>query len=196
MSMAEQTTKPQERGLITKRERAHLRALIRQHYALLRKEVTAEASKALAEVDTRIAEFRRANREQACGFEEALKKISAEANKKMRGLIEGRYAELFGSDGRWRQPHTFYPPSIFRRDDDEQALRRALVGQIRSKAVEARTRIEREENLRLREILVDALESDTALAIASGLPSLGDVFTVDLRAIEVGTMASTIDRVP
>lgn len=196
MSMAEQTTKPRERGLITKRERAHLRALIRQHYALLRKEVTAEESKALAEVDTRIAEFRRANREQSRGFEEALKKITAEANKKMLGLIEGRYAELFGSGGRWRQPNTFYPPSIFRRDDDEQALRQALVGQIRSKAVEARTRIEREENLRLREILVDALESDTALAIESGLPSLGDVFTVDLRAIEVGTMASTIERVP
>ena len=74
----------------------------------------------------------------------------------------------------------------YRQDNDEHSLRRALVGTIRSKAAEARMRIEREENLRMRESLVDALETDAAHEIEQALPNLSDVFSVDFQAIEVG----------
>lgn len=173
---------------ITKRERSHLQALVRQHYRLLRKEVSTEETRALAEADTRIAEHRRAVTAQAHQFHSEADGIMRLANEQIEALI-ARHDELFGPEGRWRCSNRFYQVRAYRRTDtDEQTLRRALVGQIKAKAAEARTRIEREENEKLRAILIDALESDAAVAINASLPALADVFSVDLRAIEVGEM--------
>ena len=165
---------PTEPGQITKTERSQLIALIKLHFAVLSKEVSAEEKRMLAEVDNRVAEHARKLSYEADDVRQLLRAVTDDANKAMRKVID-EHPELFGPGGKWRMPSHYSTPYMYREQTDEQTMRRAMVAKIRSQAEQARLRIQRDQVERLREIHVDALVSSAARSIADELPQLRDI---------------------
>lgn len=174
---------------ITATERRELRAVVRNQMAVLRKEVQQREGALTAEMERRLVERYQTDDTLANKFKLDAKKLTAETNAKFAKLKE-RYGELFNG-GQWSGRDEYYTPSIYRRTEDREQLRRALAAGIKSELHNARVALDRQEADLLKDLALDALKTSAARAFLERLPTAIELMPAEkLREIEARYDAS------
>jgi hypothetical protein len=168
---------------ITATERRELRTVVRSQIKVLRAEVSHREADLTREMEKRLVERYRDDDLRADAFRADVKKIQAKANEQLAKLKE-RYEDLFNG-GRWNGNDTFHAPSLYRRNEDRQQLRKALEAGIKTELRAARVALDRQEADLLLQLSIDALRTSAARAFLAALPTAVELVPAEkLREIE------------
>ena len=159
--------------MITKTERAELRSVVRQQMKVLRSEVHQRGSEMLADIDAGIAEKYSEEDANFKALRDAIEMIVREANNSIDDLLTKHGTDQF----RYFDPLGF--PRFERADDRHRvALRHAAISDVKAKVEMAKLRLDRTEADLLRQLSVDALESDEAKGFLGSIPSVSELVPV------------------
>jgi hypothetical protein len=155
---------------ITKSERTELRSVVRQQRKVLRSEIRQREAEILAEIDATIAEkYAEADARAEVVYRE-MDRIVRGANREIGDLV----AEA--SNERWRFHEFLHVPRLSRTDDrPRSALRQAAVSDLKSKVQSAALQLDRQEADLLRQLSVEALETEDARRFLSSIPCVSDL---------------------
>lgn len=167
---------------ITKTERTELTRLIKLNTKVLRNEIACREAEMLSEISVRLAERAREDDKAADGFQEACRELTQEANAKLDELLK-QHGELF-SGGRWRDPGRFHAPRAYRVPEDREQLRKAAEHRIRLQARQARAALDRAEADLLRDLHVEALETEAAREFLTRMPTLDGLLPTSALELE------------
>jgi hypothetical protein len=161
---------------ITNRERSELRTVVRHQMRVLRAEVTQREAEMLAEVGARLVQRYRDEDAQADDLRRDIRKLQDKVNQQLREVIT-KHEEIFTS-GKWSRLGEFSAPSVYRRHEDRDQLRRALEAGVKAQAKTARVSLDRQEADLLRSLAVDALETAAAREFLDSLPTVAELMAL------------------
>ena len=167
---------PAKTDRITSTERRELRTVVRHQMKVLRAEVTQREAEMLAEAGVRLMDRYHEEDHKADALRREIAALTDEANAKLRKLV-AKHENLF-KGGKWDRVGSYSSPSIWRKHEDRDQLRRALAAGIRAQAKTARTKLERQEADLLRTLALDALETAAARAYLDELPTVTDLMSL------------------
>lgn len=151
-------------------ERRELRTVVRAQMRALRSEVTQRQTEMMADVETRVALRYREDSNRLSELSRRIKELTADCNVRLAGLIE-QYADVVHQE----RYGTYSSPYINRRETDKDRLRKALVAGVAAQACRASGRIDRLEADLLRDLAMDALHTEAALAFVETIPTITDL---------------------
>lgn len=165
---------------MTKGERTELKQLLRRRFKQLRTDVRARAQEQIAEIDRLIVERHRARDEERIQLENEARKFAGECSAKMLELFEEGGYDLTGVPGivwDFRRIHWG--------DDGRIEMRRAALSSVEATVADALSKLERQETDLLQRLVIDAIESDAAVAFIETIPSVGELVpAARLRELE------------
>jgi hypothetical protein len=130
----------------------------------------------LAEAGARLVDRYRDEDSKADGLRREIRAIQDAANKKLSEVV-ARHEKLF-EGGKWDRVGQFQTPSVYRKYEDREQLRRALAAGIKAQAKTARVTLERQEADLLKNLALDALETAAARAFLDTLPSAAQLLSL------------------
>lgn len=156
---------------ISKTERGELRSVVRQQYKVLRAEVAQRERELYAEVEHQLRDRYSAEDGTWQAFMHKIHEITMEANRQVNDAIHEFEFEAKGPTERvyFSTPHFQQPKA------QEQALRREAVSDIKAKVQAALMRLDRDEADLLRNLSMEAIESEEARSFLGRIPSVGEL---------------------
>lgn len=148
---------------ITLNERRELRAVIRKETKVRRAQVGVRKQQLLAGVEGQLARRYREEDLMLQAFRAEVRAMKVQVDRRYAKLMT-KYDALFQS-GNWRGSRDGWsPPYLSRTDEDKAQVRRALISSVEAWAQKALLALDTEEAALLRELTVDALDSQAAFA--------------------------------
>lgn len=163
-------------ALMSKSERAELRSVTRQQFKVLRDEVRQREKELLATIEAEMADrYREQDKARAdVGF--VLGQIALEANRKANDLLR-EHADATGGepapDG--HDFNLFHQPKIRWPENDRYSLREQAHRELTARVSGAVARLNRQEADLLRELALDAIESEEAHRFLANIPSVSEL---------------------
>lgn len=156
--------------MITKTERGELRSVVRQQMKVLRSEVRQRESELLADIEASIADqYAEADTSEKAMYEK-IDQIVREANQSIGEVV----ADVGGED--WRVHNYLIPPRLSRSDQrHRESLRQAALSHLKSKVQVATLHLDRTEADLLRQLSLDALESEAAREFLVSILSVSEL---------------------
>lgn len=161
---------------ITSRERTELRSIVRHHMKVLRAEVGQREAEMMAEAGVRIMDRFRDEDAKADDLRREIGALTEEVNIKLRKVV-AKHEKLF-EGGKWDRVGHYNAPQVYRKYEDRDQLRRALAAGIKAQAKTARVTLERQEADLLRNLALDALETQAARAFLDQLPTVTQLMSL------------------
>jgi len=163
-------------------ERRELRAVVRQQIKVLRAEVKQRQGELVAEAEARLAEKYREQDRQCDEMGHKVVELTKESNRQLADLLREYESVL---DGRWRRMSGFQIPIITRNQGHREQLRTAMLAGITAQVQQALLALDRQEADLLRNLALDALETDAARGFLDRIPTVADLVpSRRLREIE------------
>lgn len=163
-------------------ERRELRSVVRQQFKVLRAEVEQRRAELAAEAAEQVRRKYAAADKQVDDLNWRIEQIVDQANKDIRDAVK---AVQSGSEGgQWTWSGASRPPHIAHKNKDRYALNSALTAGIDATAKQALLGLERQEADLLRQLALDALESEEAQAFLSRIPAVSDLVPAS-RLLEI-----------
>lgn len=165
-------------------ERRELRSVVRQQFRVLRAEVKQRKLEMISEAETRLVERYRDEDKQLEDLNWRAQQIAEEAQRQIHDLMR-EHGD--GSDGgawhTWSGRIEFRKLSRFR--EDRAQLHRALEAGIREQVDTALLALDRQEADLLKQIAMEGLESEEAIAFLARIPTVAELVPEKrLREIE------------
>ena len=169
--------------LIPPGERRELRAVVKAQYKVLRAEVGQREAELMAEAEQRLVERYRDEDKRMDDLNWRIAQVVDQANNDIRDMLKEISDEQDG--GRWQRMMSIGAPQIRRKSEDRKQLHAALEAGVKSQVKSALLSLDRQEADLLRQLAVDALESEAAQAFLERIPTVGELVpSRRLREIE------------
>lgn len=166
-------------------ERRELRSVVRQQFKVLRAEVEQRRAELAAEAAEQVRRKYAAADKQVDDLNWRIEQIVDQANKDIRDAVKAVKAVQADSDGgQWTWSGAIRAPHINHRNEDRHALNGALTSGIDATAKQALLALERQEADLLRQLALDALESEEAQAFLSRIPAVSELVPAS-RLLEI-----------
>lgn len=171
-------------ALIPPSERRELRSVVRQQFKVLRTEVKQRETELVAEAERRLMERYRDEDKVVEDLNWRMQEIGREALRKIQDLVKEVGDDLAG--GEWvGVPHRLGLPSVRRKSEDREQLRKALIAGIKEQVSQAQLKLDRQEADLLRSLAMESLETPAARAFLDRIPTVGELVpSARLREIE------------
>ena len=163
-------------------ERRELRSVVRQQFKVLRAEVEQRRAELAAEAAEQVRRKYAAADKQVDDLNWRIEQIVDQANKDIRDAVKTVQADSDG--GQWTWDGAIRPPRINHRNQDRFALNGALTSGIEATAKQALLGLERQEADLLRQLALDALESEEAQAFLARIPHVSELVPAS-RLLEI-----------
>ena len=164
-------------------ERRELRSVVRSQFKVLRAEVEQRQAELEAEAEQRLMHRYRDEDKQMEDLNWAIQQVADQASNDIADLMK-----KFGYDqdgGQWTRMHRVSAPHFTRKSEDRKQLHVALMAGIKTQVRTAFLALDRQEADLLRQLAVDALETEAAQAFLTRIPTVGELVpSVRLREIE------------
>jgi len=163
-------------------ERRELRSVIRQQFKVLRAEVDQRRAELAAEAAEKVRQKYAASDKQVDDLNWRIEQIIDQANKDVRDAVKKVQGE--SEAGTWTWSGAVRAPHIAHRNEDRYALNGALTAGIDAQAKAALLTLERQEADLLRQLAMDALDSDEAKAFLARIPTVAELVPAS-RLLEI-----------
>lgn len=163
-------------------ERRELRSVVKQQFKVLRAEVEQRRAELAAGAAEQVRRKYAAADKQVDDLNWRIEQIVDQANKDIRDAVKAVQADSDG--GQWTWDGAIRPPRINHRNQDRFALNGALTSGIEATAKQALLGLERQEADLLRQLALDALESEEAQAFLARIPSVSELVPAS-RLLEI-----------
>jgi hypothetical protein len=169
-------------GKMPAAERRELRSVVRQQFKVLRAEVEQRRSELTAEAAEKVRQKYASADKEVDDLNWRIEQIVDQANKDIRDAVKKTQGESDG--GTWTWSGAIRAPHIAHRNEDRYALNGALTAGIDAQAKQALLTLERQEADLLRQLALDALDSDEARAFLSRIPTVAELVPAS-RLLEI-----------
>ena len=163
-------------------ERRELRSVVRQQFKVLRAEVEQRRAELAAEAAEQVRRKYAAADKQVDDLNWRIEQIVDQANKDIRDAVKTVQGSSEG--GQWTWSGALRPPHINHQNEDRYALNSALTAGIDATAKQALLGLERQEADLLRQLALDALESEEAQAFLARIPAVSELVPAS-RLLEI-----------
>ena len=163
-------------------ERRELRSVVRQQFKVLRAEVEQRRAELAAEAAEQVRRKYAAADKQVDDVNWRIEQIVDQANKDIRDAVKKVQGE--SEAGTWTWSGAVRAPHIAHRNEDRFALNTALTAGIEAQAKQALLTLERQEADLLRQLALDALDSDEARAFLARIPTVAELVPAS-RLLEI-----------
>jgi hypothetical protein len=163
-------------------ERRELRTVVRTQFKVLRAEVEQRRAELAAEGAEKVRQKYAASDKQVDDLNWRIEQIVDQANKDVRDAVKAVQGE--SEAGTWTWSGAMRAPHIAHRGEDRYALNGALAAGIDAQAKQALLTLERQEADLLRQLALDALDSDEARAFLGRIPTVAELVPAS-RLLEI-----------
>jgi hypothetical protein len=181
------TKSPGGEQMITKTERNELRSVVRQQLKVLRSEVKQRENELLAEIDAHLAEqYAEADARFNVTYK-AMEEIVRTANRALGEVVASGGGEPL------RHYEFLNVPRLSRSGErHREALREAAISELRAKVHSATLRLDRHEADLLRQLSLDALESEEAKQFLTSIPTVSAL----VPAVRMAELEAALEERP
>jgi len=164
-------------------ERRELRSVVRSQFKVLRAEVEQRQAELEAEAEQQLMRRYRDEDKQMEDLNWRVAQVIEQANNDVADLMK---AVGLGQDGgQWTRMSRLGTPRFTRKSEDRKQLHAALIAGIKSQVKTASLALDRQEADLLRQLAIDALETDAAQAFLTRIPTVAELVPATrLREIE------------
>ena len=163
-------------------ERRELRTVVRTQFKVLRAEVDQRRAELVAEAAEKVRQKYAASDKQVDDLNWRIEQIVDQANKDVRDAVKAVQGE--SEAGTWTWSGAIRAPHVAHRNEDRYALNGALTAGIDAQAKQALLTLERQEADLLRQLALDALDSDEARAFLGRIPTVAELVPAS-RLLEI-----------
>ena len=163
-------------------ERRELRSVVRSQFKVLRAEVEQRQAELEAEAEQQLMRRYRDEDKQMEDLNWAIQQVADQASNDIADLMK-----KFGYDqdgGQWTRMHRVSAPRFTRKSEDRKQLHVALMAGIKTQVRTASLALDRQEADLLRQLAVDALETEAAQAFLTRIPTVAELVPAS-RLLEI-----------
>jgi hypothetical protein len=155
-------------------ERRELRSVVRSQFKVLRAEVEQREAELRADAEQQLMKRYRTEDKAMDDLNWRINQVVDQANNDIADLMKAAGADQDG--GTWNgKSYRLGFPRVSRKNEDRQQLRTALMAGIRAQVKSAQLALDRQEADLLRQLAIDALETEAAQAFLGRIPPVGQL---------------------